>query len=44
MTYPHHFTLPAEILEQIAQEGLEYIPQIIEQLMNVAMKAERNNI
>lgn len=41
MTYPNHFTIPAEIMEQIAQEGIGYIPQIIEQLMNVAMKAER---
>ena len=41
MTYPHHFTIPVEIMEQIAQEGMGYIPQIIEQLMNVAMKAER---
>ena len=41
MTYPHHFTIPDEIMERITQEGLEYIPQIIEQLMNVAMKAER---
>ncbi len=41
MTYPHHFTIPVEIMERISHEGLEYIPQIIEQLMNVAMKAER---
>ena len=41
MTYPHHFTIPAEIMEQITEEGMGYIPQIIEQLMNVAMKAER---
>jgi hypothetical protein len=40
MTYPHYFTIPDEIMERISHEGLEYIPQIIEQLMKVAMKAE----
>jgi transposase-like protein len=43
MTYQDNFTLPAEIMEQVAQQGMEFIPQIIEQLMNAAMKAERED-
>jgi putative transposase len=41
MTYQNNFTLPAEIMDQIAQQGMGYIPQLVEELMNAAMKAER---
>jgi transposase-like protein len=41
MTYQNNFTLPAEIIDQIAQQGMGFIPQLVEQLMNAAMKAER---
>jgi len=41
MTYQNNFTLPAEIMDQIAQQGMGFIPQLMEQLMNAAMKAER---
>ncbi|HMQ97338.1 MAG TPA: IS256 family transposase [Candidatus Nanoperiomorbaceae bacterium] len=41
MTYPQHYTLPSELLEQIASEGLEALPEMIRVLLNVAMQAER---
>jgi putative transposase len=41
MTYQNNFTLPAEIMDQIAQQGMGFIPQLVEELMNAAMKAER---
>lgn len=42
MTYQNDFTLPAELLEQIASEGLDFIPTLIEILINAAMQAERS--
>ncbi len=41
MTYPDHFTLPAEIVEQIAEQGLDYLPELIHTLINTAMQLER---
>ena len=41
MTYQDDFTVPAEIMEQIAAEGIEYGPQMIAMLINMAMKLER---
>lgn len=41
MTYQDDFTVPAEIMEQIAEEGLEYAPQMLAMLINAAMKLER---
>ena len=41
MTYQQNCTLPAELLEQITSEGLEYLPELIEVLINTAMQAER---
>ena len=29
MTYPSNFTLPSEVLEAIAQEGIEALPELI---------------
>lgn len=43
MTYQHDFTLPTELLEQIAQEGLEGLPEMIRILVNEAMRLERQN-
>jgi len=37
MTYQDHFTLPTELLEQIASEGLDFLPELIEVLINTAM-------
>jgi len=33
---------PAELLEQVTSEGLEYLPTLIEVLINTAMQAERS--
>ena len=41
MTYPPDFTLPREVLEEIAQHGLDYVPELIRLVLNTAMKAER---
>jgi transposase-like protein len=41
MTYQPNCTLPEEILEQIAVEGLEALPALIQILINEAMRSER---
>jgi transposase-like protein len=41
MTYQPHCTLPKEILEQIAAEGLEVLPELVQILINEAMRLER---
>jgi len=41
MTYQHDSTLPTEILEQVSEEGLDYLPELIRILVNAAMQAER---
>jgi transposase-like protein len=41
MTYRGDFTLPAEILEQIAEHGFEALPELIRIVVNAAMQAER---
>ena len=41
MTYQANCTLPEEILEQIAAEGLEALPELIQILINEAMRLER---
>ncbi|MBG0786643.1 MAG: IS256 family transposase [Anaerolineaceae bacterium] len=41
MTYQPNCTLPEEILEQIAAEGLEALPELIRVLINEAMRLER---
>lgn len=44
MTYQHpDFTLPAELLEQIAEQGLEALPELIRIVINEAMRMERQN-
>lgn len=43
MTYPTDFTVPAELLEQIASQGLDFIPELVRILVNAAMRAEREN-
>lgn len=42
MTYQDDFTLPSELMEQIASEGLDFIPTLMEILINAAMQAERS--
>lgn len=41
MTYQNDFTLPSEIVEQIADHGLEYLPELIRAVINAAMQVER---
>ena len=41
MTYKEDSTLPSELLEQISEQGLEYLPELIRILVNTAMQAER---
>lgn len=41
MTYQSDCTLPAELLEQIAADGLEALPGLIRILVNEAMRLER---
>ncbi|HEY9075142.1 MAG TPA: IS256 family transposase [Anaerolineaceae bacterium] len=41
MTYQSDFTLPPEIVEQIAENGLDYLPELIRTVVNTAMKVER---
>lgn len=41
MTYQGNFTLPTEILEQIAANGFDILPELIRTIINAAMQAER---
>jgi putative transposase len=41
MTYQPNYTLPSEFMEQIALGGLEAVPEMIRIMINLAMKAER---
>ena len=41
MTYQNDCTLPPEILEQIAEQGFDFLPELIRIVINAAMQAER---
>ena len=41
MTYQGDFTLPSELLEQIAAQGFDKLPELIRIVVNAAMQAER---
>ncbi len=41
MTYPSDFNVPAPLLEQLASEGLDGLPELIRIVVNAAMHAER---
>ncbi len=41
MTYQDDFTLPPEILAQISEQGLEFLPELIRIVINTAMLIER---
>ena len=43
MTYQTDCTLPDELLEQIAEQGLEVVPELIRTIINTAMQLERQN-
>lgn len=42
MTYRQDFTLPAELMEQVAEQGLDILPELIRIVLNAAMQAERS--
>jgi transposase-like protein len=42
VTYRNDFTLPAELMEQVAEQGLEILPELIRIVVNAAMQAERS--
>jgi hypothetical protein len=41
MTYQEDFTLPIEYLEQLGEQGTDYLPELIRNLVNAAMQIER---
>ena len=41
MTYQTDCTLPDELLEQIADQGLDVLPELIRTIINTAMQIER---
>ena len=41
MTYREDFTLPAELMEQAKEQGLNVLPELIRVILNTAMQAER---
>jgi hypothetical protein len=41
MTYQNDFTLPPDIMEQIVENGLDYLPELIRTVVNTAMTVER---
>ncbi len=41
MTYQSDFTLPTELLEQIAVEGFDVLPDLIRIIVNAAMQAPK---
>jgi putative transposase len=42
MTYHDDFTLPAELLEQVQQQGFDALPELLRVILNLAMQAERS--
>jgi len=43
MTYQNEFTLPVELLEQIASEGLDFLPELVRISINAAEQIDREN-
>ncbi len=41
MTYQTDCTLPEELLEKIAHEGFDVLPDLIQTVINLAMQIER---
>jgi transposase-like protein len=41
MTYREDFTLPAKLLEQVQEQGLDVLPELLRVILNAAMQAER---
>lgn len=41
MTYNHNSTLPQDWVEQIAEQGFDYLPELLRVMINAAMQVER---
>ncbi len=41
MTYQDDSTYPIELLEQVAEQGLDFIPELVRIMINTTMQAER---
>jgi putative transposase len=41
MTYREDFTLPAELLKRVSQQGFDILPELIQMVINAAMQSER---
>lgn len=41
MTHESDFTVPSEILEEVAEHGFDFLPELIRIIFNTAMQAER---
>ena len=41
MTYRPEYSIPGELLEEIAEHGLDVVPELIRTLINAAMRIER---
>jgi putative transposase len=41
MTYQQDFTLPAELLQKVSEQGFEIVPELLRTILNAAMQAER---
>ncbi|HQF63306.1 MAG TPA: IS256 family transposase [Anaerolineaceae bacterium] len=41
MIYKHNFTLPEEFVAEIAEQGMDYLPELLRQVINAAMQMER---
>ena len=42
MTYRNDFSVPAELMEPVAEQGLEILPELLRIVVNAAMQAERS--
>jgi putative transposase len=43
MTYQQDCTLPADLLQQVSEKGLDILPDLIRTILNAAMQAERQH-
>ena len=41
MTYQSEYSIPDDLLEEIAEQGLQIVPELIRTLVNAAMQLER---
>jgi hypothetical protein len=43
MACQDNYTLPAEIVEQLNAQGWDYLPELVKEIINMAMKIEQQN-